>query len=74
VVSSDVDVLPYASGYRKESDLQLELRISYGWIYHLSLDQRQRFVKAVQRERIVSANLSGVPIRECAGAGCAHSA
>jgi hypothetical protein len=55
-VSSDVDVLPFASGYRSETH-DLVLTTSYQWIYGLAEAERRSFVKAIHRDRIVSANL-----------------
>jgi len=54
--SSDVDVLPFASGYRDEKQ-KLNLRTSYHWIYELPETEQEVFVKAISRSRIVSANL-----------------
>lgn len=54
--SDDVNVLPYASGYRDEHQT-LVLTTNYRWIYGLPKTEVGRFTKVVHRDRIVSANL-----------------
>lgn len=54
--SDDVNVLPYASGYRDEHQ-KLVLTTNYRWIYGLPKTEVGRFTKVVHRNRIVSANL-----------------
>lgn len=54
--SPDVDVLPFASGYRDDQE-RLHLTTSYRWIYELSREQQETFTKAITRARIVSANV-----------------
>ena len=54
--SPDVDVLPFASGFRDERH-ELKLTTNYRWIYKLPRAQQEMFIKSITRNQIVSANL-----------------
>lgn len=54
--SADVDILPFASGFRDDRH-RLHLSTNYRWIYKLSRSKQETFIKAIGRNRIVSANL-----------------